>query len=41
MMPARSMSDVRSIAAEWCALTVSFVRINTLAHALIFYFERT
>ena len=25
----------------WCALTVSFVCINTLAHVLIFYFERT
>ena len=27
--------------SKWCALTVSFVRMNTLAHALIFYLERT
>ena len=41
MMSARSTSDVRSVVAKWCALTVSFVRMNTLAHALIFYFKQT
>ena len=37
----RSTSDVRSIVAKLCALTVSFVRMNKLAHALIFYLDRT